>query len=66
MCSAKAGLWSWNYEKDHKCYPCKCIKMLNLERLEEVFAGRVFLSFVNDGVWGEICEAVIRVIFVVK
>ena len=40
--------------------------MLNLERLEEVFGGRVFLAVVCDGEWGEICELVIRVMFVIK
>jgi hypothetical protein len=40
--------------------------VLELERLKEVFAGRVLLAFVNDGMRREICETVIRVMFVVK
>ena len=46
--------------------PVNTSKRDYLERLEEVFAGWVFLVVVNDWVWREICEAVIRVIFVVK
>jgi hypothetical protein len=41
-------------------------KKTDFERLEEAFAGWVFLAFVKDGVWREICEAVMRVMFVVK
>jgi len=41
-----------NYEKGTSVTLANTKKKLNLESLEEVFTGRVFLVLVNDGVWG--------------
>jgi hypothetical protein len=57
---------SFGTARSHKYHSEKLKRNPDLKRLEEVFAGGVFLAFVDDGVWGEICEAVIRVMFVVK